>query len=550
MALTQISTQGIKDGTITGSDLATNVDLVDNQKLRLGTGNDLQIYFDGTNSFIKEPNSVAGQLVIDGYNGTDIRRGATGDHMIRAIGGGAVELYHNGSKKFETTANGIFVTNIPNNQGIELLGAGNNTCIRFRSTGSSPAHSYRVNFHSTTGGLFNSPCLSFDKTATNGDFSGHIAAISDDGFHLDDNKKLHLGGKVTSGDFQIYHDGSHSYLNNLTGSLQVQDAGSEKFRVSGTGTFFKDDITLSNDNDKINIGAGDDLQIYHNGTHSYIDETQNGNLVLRTNPSGTYAALVLQAGQENSVICHKNGNVELYYDNSKKFETKSTGGQITGQLQFADGGSSTGSNMVSFGSSDDLKIYHDGSTSHVQDNVSNVLRISSDSIALQSGDKSEAGLVYSKNGSVDLYYNNSKRFETLVGGVQWTGSIKNPTDGTDQGIYFGVDSDFQISHDGSSNHIKGTGNHFTRFWTGNTNRWNITNDGHFRPEANNAYDIGASNQRVRNIYTNDLNLSNEGGANDVDGTWGSYTIQEGAEDLFLVNKRSGKKYKFNLTEVK
>ena len=48
MALTQISTQGIKDGTITGSDLATNVDLVDNQKLRLGTGNDLQIYHDGS----------------------------------------------------------------------------------------------------------------------------------------------------------------------------------------------------------------------------------------------------------------------------------------------------------------------------------------------------------------------------------------------------------------------------------------------------------------------------------------------------------------------
>ena len=43
MALTQISTDGIKNGTITGSDLATNVDLVDNQKIRFGTGNDLEI---------------------------------------------------------------------------------------------------------------------------------------------------------------------------------------------------------------------------------------------------------------------------------------------------------------------------------------------------------------------------------------------------------------------------------------------------------------------------------------------------------------------------
>ena len=74
-------------------------------------------------------------------------------------------------------------------------------------------------------------------------------------------------------------------------------------------------------------------------------------------------------------------------------------------------------------------------------------------------------------------------------------------------------------------------------------------NGHFRPGANNTYDLGTSSFRWRDVYTNDLNLSNEGSSNDVDGTWGSYTIQEGAEDLFLINKRNGKKYKFNLTEV-
>jgi hypothetical protein len=72
---------------------------------------------------------------------------------------------------------------------------------------------------------------------------------------------------------------------------------------------------------------------------------------------------------------------------------------------------------------------------------------------------------------------------------------------------------------------------------------------HWNPASNNSFDLGTTSLRWRNVYTNDLNLSNEGGANDVDGTWGSYTIQEGAEDLFLINKRNGKKYKFNLTEV-
>ncbi len=92
-------------------------------------------------------------------------------------------------------------------------------------------------------------------------------------------------------------------------------------------------------------------------------------------------------------------------------------------------------------------------------------------------------------------------------------------------------------------------NGFLRFGTNDTNRWNITNDGHFRPEADNSYDIGASNQRARNIYTADLQLSNEGSSNDVDGTWGNYTIQEGENDLFLINNRSGKKYKFKLEEL-
>ena len=47
----------------------------------------------------------------------------------------------------------------------------------------------------------------------------------------------------------------------------------------------------------------------------------------------------------------------------------------------------------------------------------------------------------------------------------------------------------------------------------------------------------------------DLNLSNKGSQNSVDQTWGDYTIQEGHEDLFLINHRTGKKFKFNLTEV-
>ena len=71
----------------------------------------------------------------------------------------------------------------------------------------------------------------------------------------------------------------------------------------------------------------------------------------------------------------------------------------------------------------------------------------------------------------------------------------------------------------------------------------------FTPANDDEVDLGSSSLRWKNVYTTDLHLSNKGHSNDVDGTWGNWTIQEGESDLFLKNNRSGKKYKFNLTEV-
>ena len=78
----------------------------------------------------------------------------------------------------------------------------------------------------------------------------------------------------------------------------------------------------------------------------------------------------------------------------------------------------------------------------------------------------------------------------------------------------------------------------------------INADGDLLPGANGARDLGSSSYRWENLYTSDLDLSNESkGGNEVDGTWGAYTIQEGEDDLFLINNRNGKKYKFLLKEV-
>ena len=79
----------------------------------------------------------------------------------------------------------------------------------------------------------------------------------------------------------------------------------------------------------------------------------------------------------------------------------------------------------------------------------------------------------------------------------------------------------------------------------------ITSAGHLVPTADDSYDLGTGSLQWRNIYTGDLHLSNmtKDIGNIVDGSKGDWTIQEGSEDLFLINNNSGKKYKFNLTEV-
>ena len=78
----------------------------------------------------------------------------------------------------------------------------------------------------------------------------------------------------------------------------------------------------------------------------------------------------------------------------------------------------------------------------------------------------------------------------------------------------------------------------------------VTAGKHLNPATTNTTDLGTSSLRWRNLYTQDLQLSNESiGGNNVDGTWGNWTLQEGENDIFMINNRNGKKYKINLTEV-
>ena len=80
----------------------------------------------------------------------------------------------------------------------------------------------------------------------------------------------------------------------------------------------------------------------------------------------------------------------------------------------------------------------------------------------------------------------------------------------------------------------------------------ITATGNIVPGANDTYDLGASGNVWQNLYTGDLHLSNQAKnqGNIVDGTKGNWTLQEGKNDIFMINNISGEKLKINLSKIK
>ena len=81
-----------------------------------------------------------------------------------------------------------------------------------------------------------------------------------------------------------------------------------------------------------------------------------------------------------------------------------------------------------------------------------------------------------------------------------------------------------------------------------TEKFRVDKDGHVTPGTDLTQDLGSTSRRWANVYTGDLHLSNTEG-NDVDGTTGDWTIQEGDEHLYIKNNKTGKKYKFALEEI-
>ena len=438
MALTQISTDGIKNGTITGSDLATNVDLVDNQKLRLGTGNDLEIYHNGFTSII---GSASHTLAF--YSDTHhIFHNANGSETLaKFIPNGAVELYHDNNKRFETKSNGINVTgrifcdgasandrglifndsvkiSLGSSNDLEIFHDGSNSKIVDSGTGGLVIQTNALAIKNAAGGenliyaqenaevqLMYDNSKKFETLTDGVKISGKTLSLINPSNFQDSTFTLEHGSSTVGNkhtiDFkdqngsstQIISYGS-AFGSSKDNALEIKTSTTSNGDPTTRLTFFEDGKIQLPNNGKATFGTGNDLQIFHDGTH---------NLIL-----GSPTVLIKnQANSESYIRCTENAQVELYYDNSKILETKSTGLKLFG--------SATQSQV-------ELKT-NDGTTRGF------LYADNSDSVYLLDA-QSHVVLKGIKDGAAELYHDNSKRFETQSNGTRIYDSLGIGTDST------------------------------------------------------------------------------------------------------------------------
>jgi len=608
---------------------SSNINLGDSDKILIGASQDLQFYHDfsggSENSHIKQTTSkhlqITAYTTFNRVSGTwGVIKDSNSHNIIRATAGSDVKLYYNNGEKLATAGHGINITGGFVATGIVTASAfklsdgsnvgGVESDAQFNTVSGTNAGDSFSGTNAQRNTLIGYNAGTNISSADDNTAVGHNALLS----QTTGNRNVALGSNVmdasttAANNVAIGYNAMTKATNNscnknvaigyeaatelttgqrnvLIGHYAGYDLQSGSFNTC-VGDFAGANLSnSSNDNTCIGQNAGfslngsNNILIGHDATESTytisneitlgdsnISHLRVPGIGVSFGRSGATIAGVVTAtsfsGDGSNLTGISGVTINNNADNrvitgsgtANTLEGESTLTYDGTNLDLGDG------KYVRLGASNDFQMWHNGGTGNT-----NIKQVSGH-IYFYTG--SDLNMLLQDGTSVDLYYANSKEFQTTSYGISIgndaAGSIsgqagieigkghttselrlKNSSGGSGSGDGFGI----QKWSDGNT-YIYEYDPHNFVIGTNGTSRWIIGGtSGHITPFANNTYDIGSTSARVRNIYTNDLNLSNEGSSNDVDGTWGNYTIQEGEDDLFLINKRNGKKYKFNLTEV-
>ena len=271
-----------------------------------------------------------------------------------------------------------------------------------------------------------------------------------------------------------------------TDEFLISDAGTPKKMDVSVLTGYYDSLTATLTNKTIN-SASNTITITESNISDLGSYTTASSTDTLTNKTINSASNTITITESNI------SDLGSYISNVVEDTTPQLGGNLASNgndINFGD------NDKAIFGAGSDLQIYHNSTdgNSFIDDAGTGSLAIrgSQVNIAKYTG---ETMAQFVSDGAVNLYHNDVKKFETTSSGIKVTGSIL--------------------------------------------------------PDGDDTRDIGSSSLAWANVYTKDLHLNNttKEVGNEVDGTKGSWVIQEGASDLYIINRLSGKKYKFKLEEI-
>ena len=443
----------------------------------------LDINAGGQANTFKVEDLTSGRVVIAGtsgeledsanllFNGTDLSASSlivsdlTSGRVVLAGGSGAVE--DNANLKFNTTTSEFEVV------GHTILDSLNVSGLSTFSSNINLADSVSVVFGTNGNASIKHTGSKFEiiETTSNFNIENHannkdVNIRSDNGsggvvnyFSADGSTGaatlFHYGNeKITTTSSGISVTGSAAVSGDLTVTGNVGIAGTLTYedvsRVDAVGlSTFREGLFIP-DNQKAQFGnaAGSaDLNIYHSGSHSFIDDTGTGNLKIRSNN------LRISNGDESKIYATFTPTaVDLFYDNDERLATTRegilvSGGTTTGTLSVTGVSTFTGSAFQVLSTGETLVKRTGGGGGAIPFIVSgdqngqpliefrnggigignikkigtNGIRLTSDTLALRSRSGDEKYLEAVKDGAVELYYDNVKKLSTDIGGVQITG---------------------------------------------------------------------------------------------------------------------------------
>lgn len=239
------------------------------------------------------------------------------------------------------------------------------------------------------------------------------------------NKFYSVSGFVTSlaGSGVTY---TNAYLTNIENT---------HLNVSGISTFDAD--VRFEDTRKLKFGNGDDFEIYHDGSNSYIRDVGVGNVYI----DSVDGSINLRVnGTENAIVCNENTSVGLYYNNVQKLATTTEGIQV-------DPGVSVGETAGQAYSSQDIAVFQttnpnlsqlrivesrdvtgntwESANTRIQKTIGSTdmgyiqFNGQGNSRGMEFGTQNDEKFAqFIKDGSVELYYDNVKKFETISDGIK------------------------------------------------------------------------------------------------------------------------------------